>query len=206
MRSISAILSLVLMSSTVFAADYVQVVTCKTLKGPEIGLFVSDKAYKILTKNGWKKGIVANTGSKEAFDPTSFSIDFGDDANTHPMLMSKTWPFSGIVPVLISGDGKAGAETTNIINARYQFDGPVALLQVNGVNEVRNAKFSVQGKLATYVTSKTALNDKMQEALNGEVSAESLEKLKKSINTELDKYATGLVDSELSCELNGIVQ
>jgi hypothetical protein len=208
MNRISTILSLVLVSSTVFASDYIQVVTCKTLKGPEVGLFQSAKAYKILTQNGWKKGIVGSTVSGEDLDQTSFSIDFGDDDNTHPMLMSKSWPFSGVVPVLIASKEIDGGfpERTKIINASYQFNGPVELLKVNGENQVKSAKFSVQGKLMTYVTSATSLNDKMQDALNREASAASLESAKKDISAELDKYAAGLVDTELACELSGIVK
>lgn len=113
------------------------------------------------------------------------------------MLLSKSWPFSGVVPVLIASkefDGKGFPEKTNIINARYQFSGPVELLKANGENQVKSAKFSVQGKLMTYVTSATSLNDKMQDALNREASAASLESAKKDINAELDKYAAGLVE------------
>lgn len=209
MNRIATIFSLVLFSATVFAGDYIQIVTCRTLKGPEIGLFASSKAFEILTQNGWKTGIIGNTGSKEAFDPTSFSIDFGDDARNHPMLMSKSWPFSGVVPVLIGSkefDGKGAPVITNIINANYQFNGPVNLIKINGENQVKNAKFSVQGKLMTYVTSEASLNDKMLDALNREGSVVGLENAKKDINAELDKIASGLVDSELACELNGIVK
>lgn len=200
-RTTFAALTILLSVSTGHAAKYVQVPRCVTTKGTQVGVRVSEDAFKAITSvRGGNKGIVGTTDMSVAFPATSISIDFRDDARTAPILLSKSWPLGNSMPVLMADKVDRMPTDSKLLQVKADIVGPVQLMKVNGQNEVKSATVSITGKL---VGNKVSLDETLEELMNDPTTANDISG---AIAAKTAEYMAGLVDVELKCEITGFVK
>jgi hypothetical protein len=174
--------------------EYFQIVMCQTLVGPKVGTYVPNKAVEILRR---RKETRPWIGAPERL---SFSVNFWDDAGTHPGVEADNrpmWPDSK-VPIILD-DSKNGSfpTRTELINPSHEFIGPVTRMKFNGQFEVKRAKFIVKSKV---VTVKVDFDNAASSALGNGMS------INEALQKAAAQYEAGLINSEIVCDVEGLVQ
>jgi hypothetical protein len=130
---------------------------------------------------------------------TSFSLTFMDyEKGEAPRLLTKNWPMSdeSSIPVMIERGESFGGLDTQLINPKWEILGVVQKMKFDGEWVPKRGRFAIQAKLVTY---KSDLEDAAKKAVSKGLSVED------AVRDEAIKYTTGLVDSEMVCDVEGLV-